>query len=74
MKASFDGARRNLAHAYNDVARTIKDEPVLTEEDLRSAMNSLQAAVGGLLCMYDPDVEGDANEIDINLITVGEND
>ena len=47
MKASFDGARINLAYAFDRVART-----GLTQEQL-VPMRELREAVGALLCMYD---------------------
>ena len=55
MKASFNGARRNLASAYNRLALTSLDE------GQRDVMLDLHNAVVALLCMYDPD---DANDCD----------
>ena len=70
MKASFDGARRNLATAYNCVAAQVRDDIVLSQEDLVEPMNDLAAAIGGLLCMYDPNEETDSTDLsdDIQLI------
>lgn len=70
MKASFDGARKNLAHAYNNVAQQLKEGTQNSSEDaLKRSMNDLQSAVGGLLCMYDPSCEDDCNDLsNISLI------
>jgi hypothetical protein len=71
MKASFDGARRNLSDAYNRVARSLSDGlQNTTEEALRKRMNDLRSAVVGLNCMYDPEQKDDCNEIDIELIAM----
>lgn len=70
MKASFDGARINLANAYNKIAGKVNDDIVLAKEDLADDMNNLRAAIGGLLCMHDPKQDDDCNEIDIELVEV----
>ena len=58
MKASFDGARRNLARAFNEVASTD-----LSAEQIRP-MSELRQAVGALLCMYDKNMQPeDGNDL-----------
>ena len=71
MKASFNGARINLARAYNEVANKLMFEPVIDKEDLVSEMNNLQSAIGGLLCMYE-NGNDDARDLseDVKLIEV----
>ena len=72
MNASFDGARRNLSRAYNNLAQLVNEEPTLCKEDVITEMNDLQSAIGALLCMYDPNCDVDANDMSnsINLICV----
>lgn len=48
MKLSFDGIRKNLAGAYNDLAST-----ELSSEQ-REIMRWMRQIVGGLLAAYDP--------------------
>lgn len=56
MKASFDGARRNLAHSFNTLART-----KITSEQ-REHLRKLRTDIAGLLCMYDKSAQpGDCN-------------
>lgn len=65
MKISFDGARRNLANAYNGLAERYEFCNFDCEEDKRvfvCKINELQSAVGGLLCMYDPECKDDCND------------
>lgn len=71
MKASFNGARINLARAYNSVANKLMFEPVIDKDDLVSEMNDLQSAIGCLLCMYE-NGNNDAKDLseDVKLIEV----
>jgi len=55
MKASFDGARRNLANAFNGIAKTELDE------EQKEGMHDMRNAIVGLLCMYDENSDGDCN-------------
>jgi hypothetical protein len=66
MKASFDGARINLARSFNEVVRVVEgnDDGGLNPgamRELREALWDLRANVGGMLCLYDPDCEDDIN-------------
>ena len=72
MNASFDGARRNLANAYNDLARKVNGDLVISSEDIIDDMHNLQACIGGLLCMYVPEDKDDCNDLseDVKLIEV----
>lgn len=47
MKISFDGARRNLARCFNELAET-----KLTQEQA-AKMQDLRMCIGAFLCMYD---------------------
>ena len=47
MKASFDGARMNLAMEFNELARTE------LSPGQREVMGRMRSSVAGLLCMYD---------------------
>ena len=62
MKISFDGLRRNIARAFNDVVR---DPSCENMEDLRMH-------IANLLAVYDDDVKGDCNELsdDVKLLEV----
>lgn len=57
MKASFDGARRNLVSEFNDLTRTD-----FSEEQLH-IMRSLRNTIVALLCMYDDSTAGDCNNL-----------
>jgi len=57
MKASFDGARRNLAHDFNKLAKT-----KLSKEQLE-VMMELRQDIGCLLCMYDDNCKDDMNDL-----------
>lgn len=71
MKASFDGARKNLAQAYNKIAEQLNFGIPLSNIDLMKDMNDLQSAVGALLCMYDDQQSDDCHDLsNIDLITV----
>ena len=70
MKASFDGARKQLSHAFNAVADVIDIIAIPDSEEkkqLQRRMNDLRSNVGGLNCMYDPDQNNDCNEIHVEL-------
>lgn len=69
MKLSFDGIRKNLAGAYNDLAAT-----ELSYEQ-REIMRWMYQIVGGLLSSYDPrDQPGDCNMLadEVELIAIPE--
>ena len=72
MKASFDGARINLAKTYNRIADQVNFGVPLSNNDLKEDMNDLMSAIGGLLCMYDSNDENDCNDLSdkIKLIEV----
>jgi len=57
MNVSFDGARRRLADQFNAMART-----ELTQEQ-HKAMVEMRETVWAFLCMYDPAVEDDCNDL-----------
>ena len=52
MRISFNGARKNLANAYNRLARSYTDSPCDTI-DGDEAMRDLRNSIVGFLCMYD---------------------
>lgn len=67
MKLSFDGIRKNLAGAYNDLAST-----ELSYEQ-REIMRWMRQCVGGLLAAYDPrDQPSDCNMLadEVELIPI----
>jgi hypothetical protein len=71
MKASFDGARKRLATAYNSLASHLYDGPEnIDQETLTDQMEDLRSCIGGLLCMYDPTDTEDCNEIHIKLVSL----
>jgi len=72
MKASFDGARVNLAKNYNTIAEQLNFGIPLSHKDLQKEMNDLQCSIGALLCMYDPNQETDCKDLsdEITLIEV----
>jgi len=57
MKASFNGARRNLANDFNSTVKSMKGSEVnpMTKRHL----GDLRSDIVGLLCMYDDETEGD---------------
>lgn len=57
MKASFDGARKSLAAAFNALADT-----KLSSEQLEK-MYSLRQSIIGLLCMYDDECPDDCHDL-----------
>lgn len=59
MKANFDGARWNLARAYNDLMEVMPD----VNMSQKKAANNLRAAVGALLCIHDPDNPNDCSDL-----------
>ena len=73
MKLSFDGIRKNLASAFNDMAAT-----ELSFEQ-REIMRDMRRFVGGLLCAYDPRDQPDdcnmlADEVELLPIPDDEDD
>lgn len=71
MRLSFDGIRRNLAYAFNDLAST-----ELTLEQ-REPMRQMRMFVGGLLAAYDPrDQPDDGNMLadKIELLSIPDDD
>ena len=57
MKASFDGARLNLANAFN---RLVEADSKFSREAALEEMNNVRSAIVGLLCMYDDTEPDDA--------------
>ena len=57
MRASFDGARRQLAAAFNRLNRT----ELSREQEVEMAR--LRDCIGGLLCMYDDGCPDDCNDL-----------
>ena len=51
MKASFNGARKNLARDFNSLART-KNR---LDNEQKQALNDIRNDIVGLLCMYEED-------------------
>jgi len=76
MKVSFDGARRNLANSYNRIADQLNFGIPLSNNDLKEDMDNLMSAIGGMLCMYDPNNETDCKDLsdEISLIEVRKNE
>jgi hypothetical protein len=72
MKASFDGARRNLAISYNKLAEKINYGIALNNNDVKEEMDDLMSAIGGIVCMYDPNEETDCHDLsdEISLLEV----
>ncbi len=61
MKVSFDGIRKNIARAYNEVVRCFVDE---SEEATENALMELRQMLQGLMACYDPEKQpGDFNEL-----------
>lgn len=58
MKVSIDGARRNLAGAFNKLVRTQR-----RGECTKEAMGDLGTIVGLLLCVYDDSVKDDFSDL-----------
>jgi len=57
MRASFDGARKNLAMSFNRLAKTN------IGENQRLEMQDLRNSIVALLCMYDPENPKDCNDL-----------
>ena len=57
MKANFNGCRRNLVAAFNRLA-SLPRTPEQT-----AALADLRQYVVGLVCMYDPNVQGDCDDL-----------
>ena len=53
----------NLAYAYNQIAERLNDGIPLSNKDLKEDMDNLKSAIGGLLCIYDPNDENDCNDL-----------
>lgn len=66
MRVSFNGARRNIAMAFNDVVRDPSPDN----------LNDLRNVIVGFLCMYDDNVKGDFDNLidDIKLVDVLDED
>ena len=62
MKASFDGARLNLASAYNSLVRSLEGVDMI-EYRRGDKLDAVCAAIGGLLCMYDDSDPDDCNDL-----------
>lgn len=61
MKASFNGARRNLATAFSRLVRNLI--PTTRSQRTLDRLDELRSAIGALLAMYDPNVDGDADDL-----------
>ncbi len=73
MKVSFDGLRKNIARAYNDLAQSMLNYD--DKETIDERMDDLRSMIGGLLAVYIPDdPDGDCNNLadDVKLIDVAE--
>ena len=71
MRLSFDGIRKNLAGAFNDLAATE------LSDDQREIMRWMRQIVGGLLASYDPrDQPDDCNMLadEIELLSIPDED
>jgi hypothetical protein len=73
VKLSFDGIRKNLAGAFNDLAST-----ELSDEQ-REIMRWMRQIIGGLLAAYDPRDQPDdcnmlADEVELLPISGEENE
>lgn len=73
MKASFDGARKNLARAFNEYVESESKDP--REEALRS-LRDIRNSIVALLCMYDESDPDDGRCLinEVQLREVGECD
>lgn len=68
MKVSFDGARRNLAIAYNNLAIAINemDKKNLESFEITNVykrLSEVKEIVGAFLAIYDDEVENDFNDL-----------
>jgi hypothetical protein len=63
VKVSFNGARINLARAYNDFYQSIESD---LQQHQKDKLRELRSNIFGFLCMYE---EGnpDCKELDIKL-------
>ena len=63
MKVSFNGARINLARAYNEFYASVEND---LQQHQKDKLLELRSNIGGFLCMYE---EGnpDCKELDIEL-------
>lgn len=78
MKASFDGARKNLARAYNEMYH---NSTLITDEYGRKKRGVdeeevmwLRSMIGNLLCMHDPNVEDDCTMLADSVTLLGGED
>jgi hypothetical protein len=62
MKISFNGLRKNIARAFNEVIR----------EPNYSNMDELRMHIANLIAVYDDDVQGDFDDLsdDVKLLEV----
>ena len=60
MKASFNGARKNLVHAYNRTVRAFRNEDSYEAID---GFESMRQIIVGLLCMHDDSDPDDCDEM-----------
>lgn len=68
MKVSFDGLRKNIAQAYNGLARTINNIDVdeineSTQSELNETCDELRAMLGWLMLVQDEDDKDDCNDL-----------
>ena len=63
MNVSFNGARRNLARSYNEVARDPSPDN----------LNDLRNVVVAFLCMFDDNINGDFDDLidEVKLVDYG---
>ena len=73
MNISMDGLRKNATFSMNELYQTITniiDEDNICDcekEELIESFNQAAQFVDTFNCIYDDDVEGDFNELDIDI-------
>ena len=66
MNLNFDNLRKNIAGSYCDLVEAMEGENI---HEYKAILDNLGNAIAGLLAVYDPEVEGDVNDLsDLELI------
>jgi len=68
MKVSFDGSRRNLAIAYNNLAIAIKEideynTKIFGMTNVYKGLSEVKEIIGFLLACYDDEIKDDFNDL-----------
>jgi hypothetical protein len=64
MQVDFNGLRKNLAHRYNELTRSLHFN-FIDHDDILSEMEELRCLIFSLLCLYNDD-EGELNIKDLS--------